>query len=324
MSRYAHGTMRTLDARVTRSARLLAPLLLLALLLVPALVSAAAPKGPRPDYSTLRDVLRRYTVTISGKGEPLETRFDYEQFYVDEKIYGVGVSPTLKRIREDLLAVAPSAMTPAERTAWALNMHRFLVLERITLHLLVPNRKYLRYSSIDEMNYGEGRFLEAPVLTVDGHTYSIAEFERRVIYGDTATTMLEARARAGDPRIALALTRGTTGEPPPLPWVFTGDSLEAQLDRAARITLALPRFVKADEKSRTIQLSNYFFENRADYNGSLDGVRPLLAKLGSGAVKTVAKDAKCVISPVTMPVTRKLDQYERPKQMAPEATTEKS
>ena len=305
--------------------RRLLPLLATALL-VPAL-ALAAPQGPTVDTSGLSDLLRRYTVVVSRPGEPYDTRFDYEQLYVDERIYGHNESRTLSGIRDQLLSVDPADMSPADRTAWALNLYRFMVIERITLHLLVPNRKFLRYQSVDQMAYGEGRFFDAPVLTLDGRTYSLDAFERRMVYGDTATDLMEPRARAGDPRLMFALSRGIAGGPPPLPWVFSGDSLSAQLDRATRIALALPRIARADESTRSLRFSEYVWPFRADYGGALTGLKPLAAKLGSGAIRSIARDAKGSVQTFTMPVDRQLDQVIRPKPVAPvpeKANTTKS
>ena len=93
---------------------------------------------------------------IAEKGEPFDTRFDYEQLYVDEGIFGRGVSSKLSAIRDAMLAVPPDQMSEKDRTAWKLNLYEFLVLEQATLHLIVPNRKYLRFDSVDEMNFSVG------------------------------------------------------------------------------------------------------------------------------------------------------------------------
>jgi hypothetical protein len=282
---------------------------------------AASPAAatPRPDYREYNAFLKRYVVVVSKKDEPFDTRFDYEQLYVDENIYGHGTSERLGAIRASLLAVPSAQMSAKDRQAWALNLYDFLVLERATLKLIVPNRKYLRFKSVDEMNFGEGHFFDAPVVKLGSHDYSIAEFERRFVYGDTASEMTEGRQRAGDPRWCMALCRGMKGGPPVLPWAFSGDSLDAQLDRAARITLALPRFLRADAATKSLQISDYFAQARADLGGDLSGIKALVARLGPPAARTVAHDSKCVMAPVTMPVDRLLDQFERPKAAAPAA-----
>ena len=316
--------MRSLSCLIRPVRRLALLVASCAVLLVSVAAASSVPATARPDYSAWSALLQKYVVVVSSKGEPYDTRFDYEQLYVDEGIFGRGVSSRLSAIRHAMLAVPPDQMSEKDRTAWKLNLYEFLVLEQATLHLIVPNRKYLRFDSVDEMNFSVGGFFDSPVVNLGGRDYSIAEYERRVLYADTTTELSESRKCSGDPRWALALSRGIRGGPPVLPWAFSGDSLDAQLDRAARIALALPRFVKVDVAAKAIALSEYFAASRADYGGDLSGVRLVLAKLGPPAARSVAKDANGVIQPTTMPVDRKLDQYPRPKQAAPVAEKSKS
>ena len=308
------AVFHTLRARLGAA---LAPTLLAATLAGAA--HAGTPATPQPDYREWSALLRRYVVVVAKKDAPYDTRFDYEQLYVDENIFGHGVSARLSAIRAALLAVPPGQMNARDYAAWTLNLYDFLVIERATLKLIVPNRKFLRFKSVDEMNFGVGHFFDAPAVNLGGRDYSIAEFERRFVYGDTTSEMIQPRQKPGDPRWALALCRGMIGGPPVLPWAFSGDSLDAQLDRAARISLALPRFLRADAATNSLQVSDYFAASRAELGGDLSGIRPLVARLGPAAARRIARDPKCSMAPATMPVNRLLDQYERPKALAPGA-----
>ena len=42
----------------------------------------------------------------------------------------------------------------------------------------MPNRRFLRYRSVNEMLTPDGKFFEAKVVTLGGQQYSIADFER--------------------------------------------------------------------------------------------------------------------------------------------------
>src|SRR5262249_43511488 len=143
-------------------------------------------RATEPDYTGWADLLHGYVRILAPAGGPWDSRFDYEKLYIDEKIWTLHSSETLGRVHTQLLSVSPAEMTPAERTAWAINAYNFLVIERLTLHLLVPGRKFMRYDSPKQVNTFEGQFFVAPVATVGGTTYSLGGFERRFVYGDTS------------------------------------------------------------------------------------------------------------------------------------------
>src|SRR6516225_9800876 len=111
------------------------------------LLLAPGARAAEPDYSGWKDFLKKYLIVLHQTGKPLDTRFDYEQLYVDEGIWTKHRSETLDALHTQLLSVDPSDMTRPERTAWAINAYNFLVIERMTLYLLVPGRKFMRFDS---------------------------------------------------------------------------------------------------------------------------------------------------------------------------------
>ena len=227
---------------------------------------APGARATEPDYSGWTDLLHKYLVVLHEKGKPWNTRFDYEQLYVDERIWNLKRSDALNNLHTQLLSVAPSDMTPAERTAWAINAYNFLVIERMTLNLLVPGRKFMRYDSPKQVNNAQGSFFAAIVATVEGKDYSLTGFERRFVYGDTtadpAANGFQPRDKPGDPRLAFAVCKGSLCTGPLQPWAYRADSLEKQLDRATRTALALPAYVLADAKTGELTATNRFFEER--------------------------------------------------------------
>lgn len=275
-----------------------------------------------PDYSGYQDLLKRYVRILAEKGKPWDSRFDYEQLFIDENIWQLRRADGLTRIHNQLLSVMPSQMTSAERTAWAINAYNFLAIERMTLNLLVPGRKFMRYDSPREVARDDGSFFAAPVGSVEGRDYSLSGFERRFVDGDTtadpASNGLTPREKPADPRLQLALMRASMCSAPIQPWVYRADSLEKQLDRAARLALALPRWVRFDAAANYLTASNRFFEERVDLGGpDLPGLMPLLAKHGPPALRKAIVAKKLTRAGMFFEPDWKLNQFDHPKPKLP-------
>ena len=288
------------------------------------LLATAAARAAEPDYSGWQDLLKRYLQVQHAKGSPWDTRFDYEQLYVDEGIWTKHRSDALSALHTQLLSVDPTDMTPAERTAWAINAYNFLVIERMTLYLLVPGRKFMRFDSPKEVNRDDGSFFAAIVANVQGTNYSLTGFERRFVYGDTtadaADNGLLPRSKPGDPRLAFAVCKASKCTGPLQPKVYRADSLEKQLDHATRTALALPAYVKADAKTGELAATNRFFEERCDYGGNeLPGVLPFLKKYGTLATRQLITTRKLTRVSRFFEPDWKLNQYDRPKPKVPGA-----
>jgi len=286
---------------------------------------AATPaRAAEPDYSGWSGLLERYLVVLREKGKPWDSRFDYEQLYVDEGIWTKHRSDALATVHTQLMSVDPTDMTPAERTAWAINAYNFLVIERMTLSLLVPGRKFMRFDSPKQVNRDEGTFFAAVVANVEGRDYSLTGFERRFVYGDTtadpADNGLLPRGRAGDPRLAFAVCKASVGTGPLQPWPYRADSLEKQLDRATRTALALPTYVRANASTGELAATNRFFDERCDYGGNeLPGVLPFLKKYGSLATRQLITTRKLTRVSRYFEPDWKLNQFDRPKPKVPGA-----
>lgn len=299
-----------------------AALAALALVLLALFVGAPVARAAEPDASGWATLLQRYLRVVGGKGDAYDTRFDYEQFYIDEHIYTQHRSDRLDAVRAQLLSVAPSTLTPRERRAWALNAYNFMVVERMTANLLVPGRKFLRYDSPRQVNRAEGTFFAAPVVTLEGVEYSLAGFARRFVYSDTTASpladVIETRTEPADPRLMFALVHGSLGSAPLLPWVYRADSLDTQLDRATRLALALPAWLRIDPASGTFSASNHFFHERADYGGpDLPGVMPLIDRFGPPAVKKLVAKRRLTKPDLYFEPVWTLNQYEHPKPKLP-------
>jgi len=298
-------------------------LLSLVLLVAPGLAAHPA-RAAEPDYSGWSDLLKKYLMILHEKGKPWDSRFDYEQLYVDEGIWTKHRSDALATIHTQLLAVAPSEMKPAERTAWAINAYNFLIIERMTLYLLVPGRKFMRFDSPKQLNRDEGSYFAAVVANVEGKDYSLTGFERRFVYGDTTADPIDngllPREKAGDPRLAFAVCKGSLGTGPLQPSPYRADSLEKQLDHATRTALALPAYVLADLKTGELAATNRFFDERCDYGGNeLPGVLPFLKKYGSLTTRQLIATRKLTRVSRYFEPNWKLNQFDRPKPKVPGA-----
>ncbi|HEY6193896.1 MAG TPA: DUF547 domain-containing protein [Candidatus Eisenbacteria bacterium] len=298
-----------------------------ALVAITLVVLAALPgtaRADEPDYSGWRTLLHRYLVVVQAKGQPWDSRFDYEQLFLDEHVLTLRRADGLAAIHTQLLSVSPSDMTPRERTAWAINAYNLLVIERLTVHLLVPLRQLMRYDSPKEVNTDDGTFFAAPVATVDGKTYSLTGFERRFVYGDTTADPMSnggfARENPGDPRLMFALCKGALCTGPLVPWVYRADSLEAQLDRAARLALALPAYLRPDPASGQLGASNRFFDERADFGGpQLPGLIPFILKHGPAAIRREIQARKLERPTIFFEPNWKLNQFDHPRPKLPGA-----
>lgn len=294
-----------------------AALALLAALAPAIALASSQPATPKPDFSEWQALLTRYCILLPGKAPLQDTRFDYEQLYVDERIWTLKRSERLERVRAQLLSTRPSELAPKDRLAWALNTYNFLVVEQVTLRLLVPGRKFLRIKSPNDIRILTRPLYDAPVIDVDGRSLSIEEFGRRYVYGDTAS-LPGPRSTPADPRWSFAMCRGYLGSPPLAPRAFRADSLEAQLDLAASRALAQPRFVSADPRSGSVTASNFFSDERIDYGNDPNRALPFIEKFGTKEVKQAIRKFKLGEVSRFSQFDSRLNQFERPKQKPPE------
>ena len=302
--------------------------ILFAVALAAAVLLPATARAVEPDYSGWQALLQKYLHVVQAKGQPKgqpwDSRFDYAQLYIDENIWTLHRADGLAAIHTQLLSVSPSEMAPRERTAWAINTYNFLVIERLTLHLLVPGRKFMRYDSPKQVNNEDGTFFAAPVAKLEGKRYTLSGFERRFVYGDTAADPmsdgLTPRDKPGDPRVMCALSKGALCTGPLLPWVYRADSLEAQLDRAARLALALPTYLRPDAAGGTLAASNRFFDERADLGGpQTPALIPFVQKYGPATARRVILAKKLVRPTIFFEPDWKLNQFDHPKPALPGA-----
>ena len=222
----------------------------------------AGTRTPAPDVSGYQELLNELLTVISAPGEPLDTRFDYEKFY-DMR----GRFERCRRIRRQMLAVAPSAMDERTRLAWAINLYNYLVIETATEYLLVPERGRLRYKGPRDIKTPMGPFFQAPLVEIEGTKYSLDQLELHFLFADFEREKGGPPPASLDPRVHFAVVCGAIGCPPLQPRAYRGDSLKIQLENATRNALALPRHLSFLEASGRVQASAIFQWYPADFGG---------------------------------------------------------
>src|SRR5439155_23406698 len=148
--------------------------------------------------------------------------------------------------------------------------------------------------------------------------------ERRFVYGDTSADPMSTgglpRETPGDPRLMCALCKGALCTGPLLPWVYRADSLQAQLDRAARLALALPTYLRPDPASGQLAATNRFFDERASLGGpETPALIPFVLKHGPPAARRVIQAKKLVRPSIFFEPDWKLNQFDHPKPALPGA-----
>jgi hypothetical protein len=285
------------------------------------LPASARAQASAPDFRDYQSLLSQYVVRIAQKGEPFDTRFDYEQLYVDEKIWTLKRSARLEQVHAQLLAGSPSAMTPAAKLAWALNTYNFLVIEQVTLNLILPPREnrrfsFVRYSNVDEIATAGSGFFSTDVADVEGRHYTLDSFRRRFVFGDT-TSGTGPRAPLRDPRVRFAINPGRIGDPPLMPFAYHPDSLDRQLDRVTRAALALPRFVTMRANPPQLLVSDWLARDPGDFGGTPQGMLAFVQKYAPRSLGDGMKRAKLSAVSRYMQPDPKLNQKAHPKLVMP-------
>ena len=259
-----------------------------------------------PGYQKLLDEL---LTVISAPGEPLDTRFDYEKFYD-----APGRFERCTRIKRELLAVPPSAMNPRTRMAWAINTYNYLVIEAITENLLMPNRGRQRYPGPRDIRLPGGSLFSAPLVEIEGQSYSLDAFERHFLFADFDREKGGSPPPNLDPRIHFALVCGAIGCPPLQPRAYRPDSIGIQLEFATRNALALPRHLEFKPESGRVQASSIFQWYVADFGGS-DNAFSFLLEYAPAATRVAIQLRKITSIAGLTPWDWNLNQTARKKEI---------
>jgi hypothetical protein len=137
----------------------------------------------------------------------------------------------------------------------------------------------------------EGRFFLAKRFEIEGHTYSLDEFERHFLFADYDPLKGGDPPPNLDPRVHFAVVCGALGCPPLLPRAYRADSLEIQLEFATKNALALPRHLSFTEKTGRLQGSAIFQWYTRDFGG-LDKAFEFAMKYAPAKLRAEVKQRK--------------------------------
>ena len=233
----------------------------------------------RPDFAGYQALLNDYLATVSKKGEPLDTRFDYETLY-DAR----GRRARMVHILDEFFTMPPSKMDEKTRKAWAINMYNFTVIDAVTENLLIPNRKRTRIKGVQNLLIKGLPFFQSPFVLVEGRKYTLDQFERRFVFGDSSEVPMKL-----DPRAHFALVCGAMGCPPLWPRVFLPDSIDQQLDQVTRNALRMPRHLNFNEKDKLLEGSQIFNWSAKDFGGHDNSLEWILKYAPSRIVSLIKK-----------------------------------
>lgn len=221
-----------------------------------------APTGPQPSFERYQSLLTQYVTIEAPPDSGLQTAFNYE-YWFDEK----GRDDRAQQIRADFLAVSPSQMDRTTRLAWAINFYNYLIVETATSHLLIPLKFRTRYKSVRDMRVDDVPFFQAELVKIDSVAYSLDSFEKHFVWDDFERTPNGKSPDSLDERIHFALVCGAKGCPPLQPRAFKPESLDRQLDKAARDCLRGPRGIVWDPKGQVLRISMLFYWYHQDFGG---------------------------------------------------------
>jgi hypothetical protein len=207
-----------------------------------------------PDTKGWADLFERHLSVMQINHRPAVTAFDYTGLARrDDK------SGALSAIRSQLLAVPPSKMNADERTAWAINLYNFLVIERL-MGLVGSGTPLPRDVRTQD-------FFSGPAVEVEGRSYSLIAFERHFLFNDRDPDGAGIAPAGLDPRIHFAIVNGSRGAPPLAPRPFVAATLDSVLDQVTRDALLSPAHLHPDTKTLRWTISSIFEWYEADFGG---------------------------------------------------------
>ncbi len=160
-------------------------------------------------------------------------------------------------------------------------------------------------------HYRQNGFFDSPAVEVEGHRYTLDEFERQFVFAGYQRGDGPPPA-ALDPRAHFALVCGALGCPPLMPRAYRADSLDAQLDAACRAALELPRHLRFDERQRRLEGGAILDWYSADWGGR-DRVFAFIRRYAPRSIQAAIKRNRLTGLDSFMPWDWRLNQNEHPK-----------
>ena len=173
----------------------------------------------------------------------------------------------LKGYIDALETLTPSAMGPDERLAYYFNLYNAAIVD-----VALDNYPLESIRSVG------GRILpprgpwKMDVVTVEGEALSFDDIEHERV-----------RSAYDEPRVHYAFNCASIGCPDIASKAWRAETLDADLDAAARAFVAHPRGVSVDEGEGEIDASSIYKWFREDFGGSERGVLEHVARYATGS-----------------------------------------
>lgn len=200
----------------------------------------------RVDHGAWTALLARHR----SMGSDGVARFDYAILAAD-----AGDRAALAAYLAALAAMPVSTLARAEQMAFWINLYNALTIDVVIRHWPVD--------SIRDIRISPGWFAAGPwgrkLIAVEGEAVSLDDIEHRIL-----------RPLWNDPRVHYAVNCASLGCPDLAAEAYTGDALDAQLERAAIVFINHPRGARID--AGRLRVSSIYEWFKADFGGDDAGV----------------------------------------------------
>jgi len=197
----------------------------------------------RVDHSAWDQLLAKYVVA----GKDGLNRVDYKRFKKEG-------AETLKRYLAELQKVDPARLARPEQLAFWVNLYNALTVDVVLKHYPVKSIRDIRLSSF----LVPGPW-DAKLVSVNGVQLSLNDIEHEIL-----------RPVWRDPRVHYAVNCASVGCPNLQPAAFTGENVEAMLEKGARDYVNSPRGAQVIGVS--LVASKIYSWFAADFGGTLESL----------------------------------------------------
>jgi hypothetical protein len=167
----------------------------------------------------------------------------------------------LGRYLENMSNVLVHSLNPTEQFAYWINLYNALTVKAVLDHYPVTSIREISLGGSFLPNFitgGTGPW-QAKLIQIEGEAVALDDIEHRIL-----------RSLFKDNRIHYGVNCASIGCPTLMPTPFTATSLQAMLDRCARLYVNHPRAVRADASGLTV--SSIYKWYQEDFGGSWQGV----------------------------------------------------
>ena len=177
---------------------------------------------------------------------------------------------------ETLSNIQVQSLKPTEQFAYWINLYNALTVKTVLEHYPVRSIREISLggSLIPSFITGGTGPWQAKLIQIEGESVALDDIEHRIL-----------RPLFKDNRIHYAVNCASIGCPTLVPTPFTAASLQAMLDRSARLYVNHPRAVRADADGLTV--SSIYKWYQEDFGGNWQGVLAHLRRYANPATTQI-------------------------------------